>query len=322
VTGRGTPRTLPAVLKAALKALPGVLVALLGGWVLAGGYANLTDHDGDGFVMFDPATFERPSAAIVITNEPLGGEGRLGVLGGRLRCRANADGAVHRAIEDSDVDIRIQGVTRAPGPLFLGVAPAAAAEEYLADVARDRVARQGVGGAQCGERIDQVGYTHYEGPGLPAAPGAETIWQASVAGTDLVTLDFTIPTEGEWAVVVMNADGSPGITADLALGARLPGATGIGLSQAAVGFVAVLAGGLAVLAAVLRLRGLMIGLGLAVVGFGAVVSITGPPLYLALLIAALGLVVVVLGVKRARDVQRSQEHPPVEQALATDAPVP
>ncbi len=65
----------------------------------------------------------------------------------------------------------------------------------------------------------------------------------------------------------------------------------------------ILAGGLAVLASVLRLRGWMIGLGLAVAGFGAVVAMFGG--YLGLALPVLGLALVIIAMKRARDAQRS-----------------
>jgi membrane protein implicated in regulation of membrane protease activity len=318
MSGRKSPWTFAAVLMAALKALPGVLVVALGGWALSAGVVNLTDRDADGYVMFEPVTFARPSAAIIMTNEPLGGEGRLGVLGGGLRCRANADGTVHQAIEAGDVFIRIQGVNQAPGALFLGVAPAAAVDQYLAGVAHDKVTAQGAGGAQCGEQIDDVVYAQYDGTELPATPGAETIWEASAEGTGLVTLDFTLPTEGEWAAVVMNADGSPGITADLALGAKASNITAIALSRIAIGVCALLAGGLAVLAAALRLRGMIIGLGLAVAGIAALGSVMGLPYFLGLPMAAAGLVLVAIGMKRARDAHRSEAAPPAEHDERSD----
>ncbi len=318
VAGQKTPWTVGAILLAVLKTLPGFLVVMLGGWTVLCGFVNLTDHDADGYVVSEPATFERPSAAIVIAEPPPGGE-RLVVLGGGLRCRAAAtDPALDHAIVSEDVLFRVQGVTRAPGALFLGVAPAAAADEYLAGVAHDAVTEVEFGDGDC-EQVRNVVYTSYEGTSLPAAPGAEAIWQASVEGTGLVTLDFTLPREGDWAVVVMNADGSPGVTADLALGAKVSNVTVIALSQVVSGVCALLAGGLVVIASVLRLRGLVIGLGLAIVGIGGMGLLGFAPYFVVLPLAVGGLVLVVIGMKRARDAQRSEDHRPADHAVVTEA---
>ena len=61
-------------------------------------------------------------------------------------------------------------------------------------------------------------------PGRPPRrprPGANDIWVAQVSGTG--TQEVTWPIEkGDWTVVVMNADGSAGVTADVAAGATVP----------------------------------------------------------------------------------------------------
>ena len=56
----------------------------------------------------------------------------------------------------------------------------------------------------------------------PTVPPADLdIWVAQSSGTG--TQSVTWPLErGDWTVVVMNADGSAGVTADLAVGATVP----------------------------------------------------------------------------------------------------
>ena len=73
----------------------------------------------------------------------------------------------------------------------------------------------------------RVTYADHTGTRVPAAPATQSFWVASSAQD----LRWHLK-KGRWAVVVMNADGSPGVVADVAVGAKvgpvLP--TGIGLA--------------------------------------------------------------------------------------------
>ena len=65
---------------------------------------------------------------------------------------------------------------------------------------------------------------------------------ASASGDGDQTLEWTIE-PGSWALVVMNADGSPGVTADVRFGVATPSILfPIGLVSLVVGLVAVVAG--------------------------------------------------------------------------------
>jgi hypothetical protein len=65
---------------------------------------------------------------------------------------------------------------------------------------------------------------------------------ASVSGSGEQTLDWTIE-RGEWALVIMNADGSPGVSADVRFGVKtLSVLLPIGLASLAVGLVALIGG--------------------------------------------------------------------------------
>jgi hypothetical protein len=55
---------------------------------------------------------------------------------------------------------------------------------------------------------------------VPAPPTKQPIWDASVHGTGTQTLTWDVR-DGDWSVVVMNADGSPGVHADVSAGARI-----------------------------------------------------------------------------------------------------
>jgi hypothetical protein len=78
-------------------------------------------------------------------------------------------------------------------------------------------------------------YLRHAGQRAPAPPSSETFWAASVEGTGTQTLTWPAQS-GQWAVVVMNADASPGVAVEATAGAHtdllLP--IGIGLLIAAL----------------------------------------------------------------------------------------
>ena len=56
----------------------------------------------------------------------------------------------------------------------------------------------------------------------PSVPPTEVdTWVAQATGSGTVSVDWPVE-EGDWTIVVMNADGSAGVTADVAVGASLP----------------------------------------------------------------------------------------------------
>jgi hypothetical protein len=94
------------------------------------------------------------------------------------------------------------------------------------------------------DNIVAVEYTSHEGLAAAGVPGSEQFWVASTSGTGQQTLDWTIES-GEWAMVVMNADASSGVSADLRFGALAPsGLESLAWTSFAVGLVALIGGGL------------------------------------------------------------------------------
>ena len=59
------------------------------------------------------------------------------------------------------------------------------------------------------------------GTSRPGAPAAQDIWVAQTQGTDPQRLTWPVD-DGDWSVVVMNADGSANVEADVAAGTDLP----------------------------------------------------------------------------------------------------
>ncbi len=136
-------------------------------------------------------------------------------------------------------DVRVEGVAAGSETIFMGIAPADAVDGYLDGVAHDEITAW----ASRADDITDLVYTRNEGATDPAAPETEDFWVASVSGSGEQTLDWTIES-GEWALVIMNADGSPGVSADVRFGvATLSVLFPIGLVSLVVGLVALIGGG-------------------------------------------------------------------------------
>ena len=97
----------------------------------------------------------------------------------------------------------------------MGIAPAEAVAGYLDGVAHDEITDWD---SRADDIVDVV-YTRNDGTTDPAAPGTQDFWVASVSGSGEQNLDWTIES-GEWALVIMNADGSPEVSADVRFGVR------------------------------------------------------------------------------------------------------
>ena len=136
-------------------------------------------------------------------------------------------------------DVRVQGVAAGSETLFMGIAPADAVAGYLDGVAHDEITDWDSGA----DDIVDVVYTRNEGTTDPAAPETQDFWVASVSGSGERNLDWTIET-GEWALLIMNADASPGVSVDVRFGVLNPSALlPIGLASLVVGLVALIGGG-------------------------------------------------------------------------------
>ena len=169
----------------------------------------------------DPLTIDRSSRAVVTDDVEL------------LRWNTMPD-----FISPPD-DVRVEGVAAGSETLFMGIAPADAVAGYLAGVAHDEITAWD----STQDDITEVVYTRNEGTTEPTAPGTTGFWVASASGSGEQALDWTIES-GEWALVIMNADGSPGVSADVRFGvATLSVLFPIGLASLVVGLVALIGGG-------------------------------------------------------------------------------
>jgi len=207
------------VILGSLFALAGI-GALIGGLVL--GWVYGTQRDDDGY--FTASTDQLDSETYAITSE------ELDVL-----IEPEADW-----VERMLGDIRLRA-SNATGDVFIGIGPERDVEAYLDGVAQDRIRNL---------RFDpfEIDYRRIDGASEPAPPGEQTFWVAQASGPGTQAIDWEIES-GNWVMVLMNADASAGIDAELEAGARsdffpvaLAIVLGIGLVLLLIGAGLILAG--------------------------------------------------------------------------------
>ena len=173
--------------------LPAIGVLFAGGALMLG-YS--TQRDDDGYFDVTIEQLQTPTAAITGEDVQFAVE----------------PGSPDWLIDTIDLDVRLRAAAlRTDEPIFVGIARQADLDRYLAEIAHDRVVRV-VGTTpdyrRQGFEIDDI-----------AAPTEQDFWVASAVGSGVQELTWSA-TSGRWAAVVMNADGSPGITASLTVGAK------------------------------------------------------------------------------------------------------
>jgi hypothetical protein len=130
---------------------------------------------------------------------------------------------------DSDLygKVRLRATPRTDKDVFVGIAPTRDAARYLRGIAHTRV-------TDLDYHPFHADYATSGGARRAAAPTTQRIWAAQAHGHGTQTLTWKVA-DGDWSVVVMNADGSPGVDAGVRAGANVPfldevawGALGIG----------------------------------------------------------------------------------------------
>jgi hypothetical protein len=206
----------------------GVLLTLVSASLLGAGgtalWADRTQRDG-GYVTTSVHEFSTSGSALATERTDLGSAGVAwlyspGILG-RVR-------------------IRVSPVS-AGTPLFVGIGPSADVDSYLAGVRRTVIS------GFFEDKVEAV-----DGGPTPSAPGTQGFWVASSTGSGARTLVWH-PSKGSWTVVVMNADGRPGIAVGADLGARMPVVLWIAVGLLLVGAI-LLAGGVLLIMGALRGR--------------------------------------------------------------------
>ena len=109
-------------------------------------------------------------------------------------------------------DTKLTVSSRDSGDVFIGIAPTAAVNAYLADVRHATLTGFENGGPVLDVQSGQA-------PALP--PTRTDIWAAHSNGPATQSILWK-PRNGEWTVVVMNADGTAGVAVDARVGAEVP----------------------------------------------------------------------------------------------------
>jgi hypothetical protein len=215
-----------AVVVGVLILLP-ALALFVGGSVLTVAY--VIERDDDGY--FDVTLDRLISATSAITTDDVD-----------LRADPGPSDQVLDFI-DFSVRLRATDVGDRSSGVFIGIGPTADVEGYLASVARDEI-----------REVDSdrdVRYRSIPGADSPQPPTEQTFWVASASGLGVQELIWEVE-EGEWTAVLMNADGSPGILADVTAAVRSGALLAIALTMVAVGAVLLV---IAVVIIVLAARG-------------------------------------------------------------------
>jgi hypothetical protein len=201
-----------------------VLVAL---GLLGGGgtalWADRTQRDA-GYVTTDVHKFSTPGSALATERTELGAAGW---------------GWLYAPALLNKVRIRVTP-TNPRSTLFVGIGRTRDVDRYLAGVSHTVIAD-----------FWNSEVTAVDGGAAGSAPGLQDFWVASDSGAGTRDLVWA-PTDGSWTVVVMNADGRPGISVGADLGARLPAVPWIAAGLLAAGTVFLVGGALLITAAIRR----------------------------------------------------------------------
>ena len=195
-TSRGAGRIV-ALVVGVLLLLPGLGLLGAGGTLL---WADWTSRS-DGFVVSPDEVFTSQGYALVSE---------------RIDLRTDADWLpISAALGTARIEVTGPGQEE----VFVGIAPVADATAYLGGVQRTVIDDLG---------FDQAAGSAEDLPGgAPSGPPADQgFWVAQAAGPGTQQLTWE-PAEGDWMLVIMNADGSAGLQVEGRVGAEFPALEGI-----------------------------------------------------------------------------------------------
>lgn len=220
------------------------LLAVLSLGFLAGGGLLLwadSKKDDQGYIATDKERFSTPTSALVTENLDL-----------------DLDGAESLVDDGVYGKVRIKAESNDGKPVFVGIARTGAVSDYLRGSAHDVI-------TDVEYSPFQADYRTSAGSGRPEAPGKQRIWAATAHGDGQQTLTWDVR-DGDWSVVVMNADGSAGVNTGISAGASLGFLDEAGKISLTTGFVLLfVAGGLLYVGARPRREGSLGDMGRATV---------------------------------------------------------
>lgn len=215
MTGRIFP-----IVAGCLLALPALGLLAAGSGL---GVAQVTQRDSDGYFEINVDRLDTATPAIMVDDLSF----------------AAHPGTPGWILNSLQVDLRLRASVSGDGEeAFVGIARDEDVAEYLSGVAHSKITDLTDGGGP----IAQV----EEGSPVVAAPSDQDFWAAAATGTGIQELQWRA-TDGNWSIVVMNADGSPGVSADVDAGLKVASLGRLIVAVIVVGLV--LAGGSAALIA-------------------------------------------------------------------------
>lgn len=197
LSGVSGPGRVLALVVAGITALLGIAAIAAGG---AGIVLDQTQRDSSGYLMTSATPYSTSTYALVSAGYRAGTSNSWFVASDML-------GTVRVRVTSSR-------------PVFVGIAPARAVGSYLANVAHAE-------GAALTTRSAE--FRSYPGGAPGAPPASQGFWVASASRAGQHTLTW-MPRNGNWRIVLMNADGSPNVAADVSVGARMPDLLTVGIA--------------------------------------------------------------------------------------------
>jgi hypothetical protein len=201
------------IVTGAIASLFAVGVLAIGGLALWGD----SQKDSDGYLSTDTHQFEAGTRALATENLDI-----------------DLDGAGWIMDTNDLGKVRLQVESRDHKPVFVGIARTSDVEDYLAGVSHSTL-------TDVDSAPFSADYEQHAGDRRPAAPADSHIWVASEHGSGKQTLNWKID-DGDYSVVVMNADRSAGVDADISTGAKVPFLDDIGWSAIGTGSFVLLIG--------------------------------------------------------------------------------
>jgi hypothetical protein len=208
----------------------GSLLALIGFGLLAGGgilgWGLATQRDDAGYFTTSNQRFSTNSYALTSDKVDLGDPGPNGFG------------------EWANATVRVSVDSADSGEVFVGIAREADVETYLRGVPHDDITSTNTFGRSSDTKYRRK---NLDGRSVPTAPATQTFWVAQAAGGGTQDITWHVDS-GSWAIVVMHADGTPNVTADVQLGGQVDHLVTIAIALV-LGGIVLLAGGAALIVA-------------------------------------------------------------------------
>jgi hypothetical protein len=187
------------------------------GFIAAGAFAlwGNTQKDHDGYLSTSSERFEAGTHALQTQSLDV-----------------NLDGTGSVVSTGELGKVRLKVAPQSGKPVFVGIARSSQVAGYLRGVSHTTL-------TDVNSSPFKASYSPHGGKHRPAAPAKQSIWAASAHGKGTQSLNWDIQ-DGNWSVVVMNADGSRNVQADISAGAKVPWLNELGWTLAGGGTVLLL----------------------------------------------------------------------------------